>query len=92
MATATVETQDLGQYIVISVTTDGRWSIDDEVLDEPDEAGLIRFVQEAFNRNPERSILVKADSRLPYSEVRVVMDALAAERFTQVKLAVDKEG
>ncbi len=92
VATATVETKDLGQYLVISVTTDGRWGVDEDVMDEPDEAGLIRMVQEAFNRNPERSILIKADSRLPYEDVRVVMDALAAERFTAVKLAVDKEG
>jgi biopolymer transport protein ExbD len=49
-------------------------------------------VQNEFNINPERSILIKADRNLEYGEVREVMDVLAEYRFTSVFIGAGKEG
>jgi biopolymer transport protein ExbD len=49
-------------------------------------------VQGEFNKSPEKSILVKADRGLEYGAVRVLMDALAEQRFTAIYIAAGKEG
>ena len=62
------------------------------MVEDNAEEALIRLVQAEFNKNPERSILVKADRRLPYGDVRILMDILAENRFTTVFVAAGKEG
>ncbi len=89
MATSTTTVNDAGQFIVISITEDGLWAIEQ---DEVDESSLISRIQAEFNKNPERTILVKGDARLEYGKVREVLDLLASERFTAVKLAANKAG
>jgi len=92
MATTTVQVNDVGQHIVISLTEKGEWAVEQEMVEDNAEEALIRLVQAEFNKNPERSILVKADRRLPYGDVRILMDILAENRFTTVFVAAGKEG
>lgn len=92
MATTTVQVNDVGQHIVISMTKDGTWAVEQEEVEGQDPAELIRLVNKEFNANPERSILVKADRSLTYGDVRVLMDALAENRMTSVFIAAGKEG
>jgi biopolymer transport protein ExbD len=89
MATATTTVNDVGQHIVISLTKDGKWAIDQEVLNTTDE--IIPMLNMAYRENPERSILVKADRSLKYGEVREILDVLAENRFTSVFIAAGKE-
>lgn len=91
LATTTVTVNDVGQHIVISVTRDGLWAVDQEKLETQDEAALIAAINMAYMENPERSILVKADSKLPYGDVRKVLDILSNNRFTSVFIAAGKE-
>jgi biopolymer transport protein ExbD len=92
MATTTVQVNDVGQHIVISLTEKGEWAVEQEMMDDHNPDTLVRLVQAEFNKNPERSILVKADARLKYGEVRELMDILAEHRFTTVFIAAGKEG
>jgi biopolymer transport protein TolR len=91
MATTTVTVNDVGQHIVISVTRDGLWAVDQEKLETNDEATLVSYINMAYAENPERTILVKADSQLEYGEVRKVLDILSNNRFTSVFIAAGKE-
>ena len=91
MATQTVTVNDVGQHIVISVTKDGLWAVDQEKLETQDEGPLIDLINAAYRENPERSILVKADRNLEYGEVRKLLDILAERNFTSVFIAAGKE-
>ena len=91
MATQTVTVNDVGQHIVISVTKDGLWAVDQEKLETQDEGPLIDLINAAYRENPERSILVKADRKLEYGEVRKLLDILAERNFTSVFIAAGKE-
>lgn len=87
-ATTATTVNDAGQFIVISVTKEGEWAVEQEPADRDSIIGLMNA---EFNRNPEREILIKGDTELPYAKVREVMDILADNRFTAVKLAANKE-
>jgi biopolymer transport protein TolR len=91
LATTTVTVNDVGQHVVISVTKDGTWAVDQEKLEVNDEATLVSYINMAYAENPERSILVKADSNLEYGKVREVLDILSNNRFTSVFIAAGKE-
>lgn len=89
MATATTTVNDVGQHIVVSLTKDGKWAVDQELVATTDE--IVPMLNLAYRENPERSILVKADRSLKYGEVRKVLDVLAENRFTSVFIAAGKE-
>lgn len=89
MATTTITVNDVGQHVVISVTKDGQWAVDQEKV--ADEAEMMEYVNASRNENPERTILVKADRGLPYGDVRKVLDIMAENRLTSVFIAAGKE-
>ena len=89
MATSTVTVNDVGQHIVISVTEKGEWAVEQEFCEDEDQ--LISALNMEFRTRPESTILVKADARLPYGDVRKVLDILAEHRFTSVFIAAGKE-
>ncbi len=86
-ARTTESTQDVGQHIVVGIRNDGAVFIDttQTTLEE-----LIPDINEAFRDDPARGILIKADSTLPYSTVREVMDAIAEGGMTTLLLAAEK--
>jgi biopolymer transport protein TolR len=86
-ARTTEATQDVGQHIVVGIRNDGAVFIDTTQTTLED---LIPDINEAFRDNPARSILVKADSHLPYRTVREVMDAIAEGGMTTLLLAAEK--
>jgi len=97
MATQTVTVPDMGQNIVISITEEQGWWVDDvEVTAET----LFEAVALNLKNNPgqtidgvlqARQILVKADRDLPYEKVREVLDLLAEKGMTTVLVAAGKE-
>jgi biopolymer transport protein ExbD len=89
VATSTVTVNDVGQHIVISITEDGKLSVEQELLESVDE--VVDEVNFAFRENPERSILVKADAQLEYRRVREVLDVLAENGMTSIFIAAGKE-
>ena len=89
MATSTITVNDVGQHIVISITEDGKWAVEQQVIDSIDQ--ILDEVNLAYRENPEKTILVKADANLEYGQVREVLDFLADNRFTSVFIAAGKE-
>ena len=87
-ATQTTTVNDVGQYIVISVTKEKGWWVEQE---EVTADTIIDAINVEYQLNPSRSILVKADQNLTYGEVREVMDVLAENRMTSVLIAAGKE-
>jgi biopolymer transport protein ExbD len=87
-ATSTTTVNDAGQFIVISITKDGRWAVEQE---EVDKDTLIEAVNAEYRKRPESSVLVKGDFSLEYGVVREVMDLLAENHLTALKLAAAKE-
>lgn len=96
-ATQSEEVNDIGQFIVISVTEDKGWWVEDV---EVTEDSLIDTLNAELNENPTvmldgietaRSFLVKADRDLTYREVRTVMDIMAKGGFTTVLVAAEKK-
>ena len=88
-ATTTVTVNDVGQHIVLSLTEDGRWAVEQEEATEDD---LIELINLEYAKSTEpRSILIKADRRLEYGAVREVMDILAENRMTSILIAANKE-
>ena len=86
-ATQTTTVNDVGQHIVISVTLEKGWWVEqDEVAPED----LVDVVSYEMRSNP-RSILIKADRALEYGKVREAMDLLAEAGMTTVLVAASKE-
>lgn len=88
VSTQAVTVNDTGQHIVVSITADGRWWVEqDEVFEDT----LVPMINAEFRARPESTILVKADRGLRYEQVRTLMDQLAENRWTSIQLATGKE-
>lgn len=103
VSTQAVTVKDTGQHVVVSVTGDGRWWVqsvevtaDDLISVVNDERNQRMEVQKArlkegeFPKDPP--VLVKADRTLKYSQVRELLDLLAKQDITYVRIATAKEG
>ncbi|MBA2320597.1 MAG: biopolymer transporter ExbD [Deltaproteobacteria bacterium] len=88
IATTTETVNDVGQHIVVSVTIDGRWAVEQDTVTRET---IIEAINTKYRENPERSVLVKADGNLPYEDVREVMDILAENNMLSVLIAAAKE-
>ena len=86
-AKTTTQAQDNGQHIVISVREDGAVFVDTKQVDLNT---LIDEVNAEYRKDPSRAILIKADSKLHYGEVRDVMDTLSEGGMTTLLLAAEK--
>ena len=89
VSTQAVTVNDTGQHIVVSITPDGRWWVEQA---EVGEDFLVAAINEEFRKRPESTILIKADRGLRYEQVRSLMDLLAENRWTSIQLATGKEG
>lgn len=86
-AKTTTEAQDNGQHLVVSIRADGVVFVDTKQVDLE---RLVEAVNAEYRKDPNRSILIKADSKLHYGEVRAVMDELASNGMTTLLLAAEK--
>ena len=88
-ATTTVTVNDVGQHIVISLTKDGKIAVEQE---ETELESLVDALNVEFRKaDVVKSILIKADRSLPYSDVRAVMDELGDNNMTSILIAANKE-
>ena len=101
VATQTTTTPDVGQNVVISVTSDGKWFVEQEEVDNLTLVERVQFEQRkraiqaaALPPSDEpqaHGIVVKADRALEYAKVREVLDLLAEKQMTSVLVAAAKE-
>lgn len=89
-ATQSDKVNDVGQFIVISVTEDKGWWVEQEQVDA-DSLIAQYYVEQNANLETSELVLVKADRDLPYREVREVLDILAKNRITSVLVAAQNE-
>lgn len=98
-ASQTTTVNDVGQHIVISVGTNQKctefpcelpamWYVEQEPVTSD---SIVNQINAEWRDNPERSLLIKADRRLPYYQVREVMDLLASHNMTSLYVAAEKE-
>jgi biopolymer transport protein TolR len=79
--------QDNGQHLVVSINDDGVVFVDaTQVAIEE----LIDAVNAEYRRDPNRSVLIKADAHLFYGQVREVMDVLNEGGMNTLLLAAEK--
>lgn len=103
VSTQAVTVKDTGQHVVVSVTGDGRWWVQSTEVTADDlisvvndernqrmEAQKARLAEDEFPKDPP--VLVKADRTLKYSQVRELLDLLAKQDITYVRIATAKEG
>lgn len=87
-ATQSETVNDVGQFIVISVTEDKGWWVEQN---EVTKDTIIEAINAEYQVNPERQLLIKADKNLEFRSVREVMDVLAENRMTSLLVAAAKE-
>jgi biopolymer transport protein ExbD len=97
-ATQSVTVNDVGQYVVVSITPDKKWWVEQKEVqaDTISEAVVAELNKTAAKKRkdgePPRSILLKGDRSLEYQDVREVLDILGDQvGIGSVKLATAKE-
>ena len=88
-AATTTTVNDVGQFVVVSITKDGGLAVEQDRID--DDSALVPAIVTKLRENPERTILIKADRDLEYRRVREVMDLLTPQGWTSLKIAAAAE-
>jgi biopolymer transport protein TolR len=89
--TANPEKYPEGQHQVkVAIQEDGKIFIGQDWI--PTKAELIRRMDDMLKADPQKEVVIKADKRLKYKEVRDVMKALNDAGFTKVGLITTKKG
>jgi biopolymer transport protein ExbD len=89
VATSTNTVNDAGQFIVISVNDKGDIAVEQEIVAIDD---LVAEVNVHFAKaKVVKEVLIKGDRKIEYGKVRAVMDKLAEQRLTSIKIAAGKE-
>jgi biopolymer transport protein TolR len=80
-----------GQHQVkVAIQEDGKIFIGQDWI--PTKAELIKRMDDMLKTDPQKEVVVKADKRLKYRDVREVMKALNEAGFTKVGLITTKKG
>jgi biopolymer transport protein ExbD len=64
--TSGAQADDTAESVNLSITADGQWHLDDEVVRPAD---LARALQVRARRQPDLDVLVRADKTVPYGQV-----------------------
>ncbi len=87
-AATTTTVNDVGQFVVVSISEDGTIAVEQDKLEDEQ---LVPAIIAKLRENEERTILIKADRRLEYGRVREVMDLLTPQGWTALKIAANSE-
>jgi len=80
--------QDVGQHLTVSIQQD------QSVYVETSKSSVDKIVEDVnafYAANEARPLLIKADRRLTWKDVRAVMDPIAEGGLTTMLLAVEKD-
>jgi biopolymer transport protein TolR len=86
-ATQTSTVNDAGQFITVSISQELGWFVEQ---DEVTADTIILAINTEYQKNPSRSILIKADRELEYQQVREVTDILSENNIRTVLIAANK--
>ena len=92
-ATQSTTVNDVGQFIVVSITPDKKWWVEQgEVDDDTLLQAIYDEYEKGANGEPQtRTILLKGDRSLEYQDVRALLDVLIERGISTVKIATAKE-
>ncbi len=82
------ESQDVGQHIAIAVKHDDTLFVEERESTMDD---LINDINDEYAADGARSLLIRADKRLTWKSVHVVMQRLHDNGMSTMLLAVEKE-
>lgn len=93
VSTQATTVNDVGQFVTVSVTDKGWWVEQDEVTADTMMDMIYAELNKGRNEDGSisKEILVKGDATIEYQKVREVMDILAENNMTAVKVATDSE-
>ena len=86
-ARSTESTQDVGQHLIVSITYDKDVYVD---TTRSSIGTLIDDINDAYSRDPARSLLIKGDAQLTWRDVREVMDTINEGGMNTMLLAAEK--
>ncbi len=78
------------KQVKIAVQQDGKMFIGQDWI--PTKTELIRRMDDMLKADPQKEVVIKADRRLKYRDIREVMKALNEAGFTKVGLITTKKG
>ena len=82
--------QDLGKHLVVAIKNDEKVFVETTEVFVEDES-LIAEINLAYQRVPDRPLLIKGDRRLTWKQVRTVMDAINEGGMNTMLLAVEQQ-
>lgn len=74
--------------LVISIKNDGTVFVGQDWIPDRD---LATYLTAEFQQNPARAVMLKADRRLNYGKIRMVMQAANEAQFTQVAILTENQ-
>jgi biopolymer transport protein TolR len=74
--------------LTISIRDDGSVFVGQSWIPDPD---LPAFLRAEYDRDPTRSVMLKADARLPFQRVREVMKAANEARFVKIAILTEHQ-
>ena len=78
------------KQVKVAIQEDGKIFIGQDWV--PSKAELVRRMDEMLKADPQKEVVIKADRRLKYRDVREVMKALNDAGFSKVGLITTKKG
>ena len=78
--------------VIVSVGSDGRYAVNQSVLDSVSVEALTRALQEASQDTPEIVVIISADAAATHQSVINVMDAARRAGLVQITFATQQSG
>jgi biopolymer transport protein TolR len=78
------------KQVKVAIQEDGKIFLGQDWV--PTKAELVRRMDDMLKADPQKEVVIKADRRLRYRDVREVMKALNEAGFTRVGLITTKKG
>ena len=86
-AKSATEVQDAGQYLVVSIRDDRAVFVETE---RSSIETVVDDINASYRKDPGRALLIKADSKLTWRQVREVMDTIHDGGLPSMLLATEK--
>jgi biopolymer transport protein TolR len=74
--------------LTISVKADGTVFVGQDWIPDRD---LVRYLTAEYQKNPARTVMLKADRRINFGKIRMVMKAANEAQFTQVAILTENQ-
>ena len=74
--------------LIISIKKDGTVFVGQDWIPDRD---LVRYLNAEYQKNPNRDVMLKADARIDFGKVRLVMNAANEAHFSRVAILTENQ-